>query len=371
MARKVLISLVSEQTLPNLELIKEFQGFINDYLFVHSTKTIRETNWIIQATEIKHPVLMEVNPFDIANIESKLKNFNFPDDEYYLNLTGGTKIMILVFHEFFKNLGAKIYYVTGQNCEYLKIFPAIGERNFLFQTNITLEEYLRVYGFDIKKSMPLKSFDQSKNILTFFVKNNMKDYLPVLEKIRMKRGKVLLYEADEQLKRYITAVGFLPNELGKLDKNETKYLSGEWFEEYVYYKIKEELGLNDDEIGTGYNLTKENTPNEIDVLFVFKHKLFIIECKTSVIETRQMPDGTVKDFKLLPEIIYKSDALRNKFGLFSNTSIFTLEEIKNEDGTPIKNYKTYFDRAELSRIHIVSKKEIKSGKSLYALLNDK
>jgi len=106
MARKILISLVSEQTLPNLELIKEFKEIMNEYIFIHSAQTINETNWIIKAAELENPVLREVNAFDITDIETKLKNFNFSDDEYYLNITGGTKIMILVFQEFFKNLGA-------------------------------------------------------------------------------------------------------------------------------------------------------------------------------------------------------------------------------------------------------------------------
>ncbi len=163
-------------------------------------------------------------------------------------------------------------------------------------------------------------------------------------------------------------IGFISNDQSKLDKKETKYLSGDWFEEYVYFKIKAELNLNDDEIGTGYNLVKQNIPNEIDVIFVYQHRLYIIECKTSVIENRLMPDGSLKEFKFLPEVIYKSDALKNKFGLQANTSIFALEEIKNDDGTPCEGYKTHFDRAELSRINILSKQDFKSGNSIKNLL---
>lgn len=368
--KNVLISLVSEQTIPNLELIKEFGEMTNYHIIVHTPQTVKQKNWIIKAAQLTPEFYktIEIDAFDINVIEQTLKDFNFPDENYYLNITGGTKVMILVFQEFFKNLGAKIYYVTGKNCEYLKVFPVIGERKLKLINRISLEEYLTVYGFDIKKSSPMNSFEQSKSILSFFLTQKMENYLTVLNLIRSRRGKSLIYNENDELQEFINQIKFIPAEPGKLNKYETKYLSGEWFEEYIYYQIKEELNLPDEAIGTGFNLKKENTPNEIDVLFVYHNKLFIIECKTSIVENRTLPDGKIKKFKLLPEIIYKSDALRNNFGLFANTSIITLEEIKTEEGKPIAGYETHFDRAELSRIKILSKKDLKSGKSFRELM---
>jgi hypothetical protein len=368
MSKNVLISLVSEQTLPNVELIKEFSEFIDQHLFVHTSQTQNELKWITKSAKIEEYQTLEVKAFDIADIEEKLKTYDFQDDQYYLNITGGTKVMILTFQEFFKNLGARIYYVTGQNCEYIKIFPIIGERKFQFKSRLTLEEYLFAYGFEFKKSNPMKDVDQLKNLMSFFLDNDMKLYSSQIELIRAKRGKKLTYNEDSDIKQFLDAIGFLPFESGTLNKYETKCLSGDWFEEYVYFKIKEELDLSDDEIGTGYNLTKQNTPNEIDVIFVYKHRLYIIECKTSVIDIRLMPNNEVKEFKLLPEIIYKSDALRSKFGLHAHTSILTLEEIKEDDGTPKEGYKTHFERAELSRINILSKMDFASGNSISDLL---
>ena len=75
-----------------------------------------------------------------------------------------------------------------------------------------------------------------------------------------------------------------------------------------------------------------------------------------------------KDFKILGETIYKSDALSKKFGLFANTSILTLEEIKESDGNPIKDYKTLFERANISKVNIISKQDLESGKTFKELL---
>jgi len=208
-------------------------------------------------------------------------------------------------------------------------------------------------------------------LIDFFLNNEMGDYIEPIEKIRERRGKSVLFDNEEVINNYVQTIGFIPLEPRKLNKYETKYLSGDWFEEYIYYRIKSELSLDDTEIGTGYNLIKQGTPNEIDVLFVYHHKLYIIECKTSVIELKTLPDGTRKEFKLLPEVIYKSDALRNKFGLFAHTSIFTLGEIKNEDGTPLKGYETSFDRAELSKIKLISKRDFSSGEPIRNMLKIK
>jgi hypothetical protein len=50
--------------------------------------------------------------------------------------------------------------------------------------------------------------------------------------------------------------------------------------------------------------------------------------------------------------------LNQKFGLFSNTAIFTLDTIRDESGNITKNFKTHYERAELSNIKLVSKQDI-------------
>lgn len=269
--------------------------------------------------------------------------------------------MILVFQEFFKNLGAKIYYVTGQNLKYIKVFPLLGQREFSLTEKISLKDYLHAYGFDYSASSPVFDFDQAKEILKFFLKNDLEKISPYISEIRQKRGKSLDLADNDVLKNFLAEMGYEPKDQYRLNKKETRYLTGDWFEEYVYFKIKDEFGLAEDEIATGCKINKQNIPNEMDVLFVHKHKLYIIECKTSIYDERILPNGEKKKLNLLPEIIYKSDALRSKFGLFAKTSVVTLEEIKTIDGAPKPDHLKHFERAELSRIDIISKKDIQQN----------
>ena len=382
MEKNILISLVSDQTLPNVELIKEFDSSIDEYIFIYTHEKEKQLQRIIDATNIKEKYKPEnkivVDAFDVVDIEKKLKEFDFSEDNYIVNITCGTKLMILIVQDFFKNLGAKIYYLTGYNKEYIKLFPAIGPRKFKLKTKINLSEYLLAYGFKASKesSVLYGNLDQAVSIFDYFLERNIDEIKPVIEPIRLKRGKKSMIIEDGNVKQFLEDIEYPLSSKGKLNKKEIKYLSGDWFEEYIYFKVKEELGLDDDEIYKGVNLEKENTKNELDVMFVYLNKLYIIECKTSIVELIQKKDkeGHDKEYKkkLLPEIIYKSDALKAKFGLFAKTSVVTLEEIKDGDNTPINGYEDHFRRAKLSNVNIISRKDLKGEEiSFKKLLNIK
>ncbi len=372
MSRKVLISLVSDQTIPNVELIKEFQESVYKHIFIATKEKQNQVEWIKHATTIENLDLILVDAFDPSDIINKLNNYDFGDDEVMVNITGGTKLMALIASDFFKNLGAVIYYVTGCDKKYLKIFPNRGERIYEMRKKLSLKEYLTSYGFEYEETTTYKDFETAKKIFDFYTKTEHNKLIEIFESVRMWRGKEMKVK-DQILSGFLEDIVY--EFQGKLSKKDTKYLSGDWFEEYVYYKIKEETGLDNKEIATGINLIKEGIPNEIDVIFIKNHKLYIIECKTSVFDKRTIKRirerkevEEVKDCNILPEVIYKSDALRNKFGLFANTSIFTLDEIKDEKGIPAENVKPHFDRAELSRIRIVSKQDLISDLEIKNIL---
>jgi len=373
MDKTTLISLVSDQTLPNVELIKEFKERVDKYLFVHSTQTEKNVEWIVRACGLDTIQVSRllVNPFDWKDIEEKLMNYEFEDQNYILNITGGTKLMILVFQEFFKNLGASIFYITGQDLTFVKTFPALGQRTFKFSKKINLHEYLYSYGFEIKPGAPLHTCSMANEILNFFLNILSEESVKAINILRNNRSKSFEITQSSEVAGFIKALNYQPKNPNKLTKYDNKYLSGDWFEEFVYYSIKQELNLADDEIGTGYNLYKKNAPNEIDVIFIYNNKLFIIECKTSVFDERILPSGDIKRINLLPEIIYKCDALRGKFGLFAFSAIITLEELNVSDGIPMEDFKVHFERADVSRIKIISLNDIKGKSTFKELLNIK
>jgi len=69
---KILVSLVSDQTIPNMELIKEFYNEIDEYIFISTKQMKSQLQWIVKASNLLNYKEIEVNAFDMNDIESKL-----------------------------------------------------------------------------------------------------------------------------------------------------------------------------------------------------------------------------------------------------------------------------------------------------------
>ncbi len=402
MAKTLLVSLISDQTMPNVQLIKQLKDKVTDYFFVTTSsmeqKGTRE--WIENACQISGKKI-EVNQFSFSDIEEKLSQYDFDNyDDIYVNLTGGTKIMTLVAYDFFKNIGAHIYYVTGLDNEYIKIFPVKKNNLSVFSGSASLEEYLTSYGFSVKKSqLSGISFEQTEKIFKAYCTINVAEHIDAIRLINSKRGKVLKEDFDK-VSVFLEAIGYEPKSKNCLSKDETKYLSGDWFEEFVGLRLKKELNLPDDNIFISTELKKAlsqkvkndalsllgeksenelNNNNEMDVMFMYNNKFYSIECKSSIVAYRTIQrngEFIEKPYNILGETIYKSDSLARRFGLFANTAILTLtdfhEYCQSEDSgihkTKIREMEEVINRANLSNIKLIDRKLLMSSESLFNIL---
>ena len=276
---KTLVSLVSEKTIPNVELIKEFKNTIQRLIFVTTPRMEKsgETEWIIDAAGVRDfPVdRIIVNPFDPKDIEHKLRTHSFEEtEEFIVNITGGTKLMSLIVHSVFRDLGARIciciYYVTGQGKSYLKIFPLIGKDHFVMEQNITLDEYLTAYGFKIEK--PDQHCACSSDYLESFLKkflNAKTEYFDALNRLRTlrsKKGEKPIKIEDNGIVELLDYFNFHTERDGELTRKEINFLTGGWFEWLTYLRVKNDLSLDMSDIGLGYMLNKGDVQNEMDVI---------------------------------------------------------------------------------------------------------
>lgn len=409
MSKTLLVSLVSDQTIPNVQLIKQLGNNETDYFFI-TTKGMENKGtrvWIENACKIPGEKIkkIEVNQFSFSDIKTKLNQYDFSQYEKILvNLTGGTKIMTLVASDFFKSIKADIYYITGQNNEFIKIFPEEEDSIKTFKYSASLQEYLTAYGFSLKKSTPSGiSFEQTEKIFKAFCTINIMDYNTAVQLINSNRNRKIDEKKFDIVSDFLDAIEYTPIHSKYLTKEETKYLSGDWFEEYIGLKIKEELDLTNDNIFISTELEKEssqtvrndtalllgeksesklNKKNEIDVMFMYNNKFYSIECKTSIIayRPRQKNNEIIeKSYNILGETIYKSDSLAKRFGLFADTSILTLTDFKEyceskdlgEHNNKISEMEEIINRANLSNIKLIDKNLLTSGKPLYELIGIK
>ena len=253
MDRTLLISLVSDQTLPNVQLIKEFKEKSTDFLFI-STKAMEQKRcriWIEQAVDISNSPFIVVEQFSFDNIIEQLDLYDFSVfKRLIVNLTGGTKVMTLVANEYFKELGAEIYYITGQtDYECIKLYPGRKKTALSLASSITIDEYLKSYGFSYKKNVMSKnSFEYTKSLFDHYCKGLFNNFTSALAFLRGKRKdgvKANALKEKPEVLEFLNAIKYSIDE-GFLTSADVKYITGDWFEEYVGLKLKEELNLLDE-----------------------------------------------------------------------------------------------------------------------------
>lgn len=288
MHKKVLVSLVSTQTIRNIQLIKEFEVMIDDFIFITTERMEQEdenrTDWMIKALQLPYDKIHRilVSPFIIDDIKNELKIHGFDkDNEYIVNLTCGTKLMAIATMEFFKKFEtARFYYVPRFGASYVQVYPEIDGENIPFEHRITMYEHLSAYGFKIESRESLhKPKEETEKLMQ----------------------KVLNCKANiDELPEIKNAQKFKANE----DK---KYYSGGWFEEYLYSKIKSYFKLKDKEIAMGVKLQNRFTKNEYDVVFVKDNTVYVMECKAYF--------GQSKLKAKIEKDLYKLSALDDDFGI--------------------------------------------------------
>ena len=311
--------------------------------------------------------------------------------------------MTLVAYDFFKNIGADIYYVTGRDNDYIKLFPVKKNNLSTFSESATLEEYLTAYGFSIHKSeLSGIPFEQTEKLFEAFCNIHVMDYEEAVKLINSNRKKGIKEKDFDKVSDFLNAIGFEPKTSGSLSKKETQYLSGDWFEEYVGLRIMRELNLSNNNIFISTELKKSLSQkvknnslellgevsekesekdfiNEMDVMFMHDNKFYSIECKSSIIAYKTIQkNGEVKEktYNILGETVYKSDSLAKRFGLYANTAILTLtdfvEYCQSEDPgvhkNKIKEMEEIINRANLSSIKLIDKNLLLNSGSLFDLL---
>ncbi|MBI4752514.1 MAG: DUF1887 family protein [Acidobacteria bacterium] len=331
----ILVSLVSEQTIPNLLLMKELSG-VDKYLLI-STKAMEEkdrSTCIIAASGLPEEQFKRILVQEdvLSSIDEQLRAlfrrrstssddpFLCNTDEFIVNLTGGTKIMSIATYNCFKERNSKIYYIPIGKNQYFQIYPEIPSGEHPINYRVDIPTYLTAYGVTIENSKKIysvkKDADQTQRFFDCYIKAAPSD-LELIDSLREYRKKKIAIAEVDGLASFLERFSFRPSDPENLSKDDVKYLTGDWFEEYVFSLFKSKLQFSDKYIATGINIRRRQTPNEFDVMFMLQNNLHVIECKTSI------GDG---DKSILVETLYKSAALRKDFGLAAKTYLFTLTE---------------------------------------------
>jgi hypothetical protein len=349
---RVLVSLISKETMPNILFIKEMKD-VDQYLFISTQKmeNPKRTEWIINSLKIPIEKVMDtviVDEFSFDDIFKKLSFINF-DNEYIINITGGTKVMSQAVYDFFKEANSensRIVYIIGEKNKYIQLHPRSEPREFAIVTRIGLLEYLEGYGFSVLNPDTICSthnIEYSKKLFTYYLNGTLN--LKILSKAREMTGKARQLRITDipGMTDMLEEIHY-PHGEEYISKADIKYLNGGWFEEYVYTLIKDRLMIEEQDIGI--NVTRQGLANEFDVMFIKKNQLHIVECKTNA-----FIGGVISSS--VSEILYKNDALREQLGLLAHSYLFTLSSLRDKK---TKKFKDEFKaRADFHRVILVDK----------------
>ena len=260
---------------------------------------------------------------------------------YWVNLAGGSRYSALAIQHVFAGFDAKFFYVqTRENLIVTSFFDdSINDNDDIIEPiryRMSMAEYFELHGLrhDLHdgRHTPLRSSADAQRIFDCFKARRLPDRafhslellrtqyrgtnhpMPIADMIRGSRSRRCYPMPGLPL--LLDSLAFVPQHPDTLSPDEIDYLTGGWFEEWVYHTL---LRLVDpQQIALSVRISRPGAgqhDNELDVVFIKANTLFVVECKT----------GVASDH-LFNEIVYKACALKEALlGNACHSYIFTLK----------------------------------------------
>ncbi len=370
---KTIVNLVSKQTLPNYLFVKQMYEEGDKVIWIVSSSmqnTMQCLATTFQRKDVKI-VLQEGEEENRQTIQQILKENIDINENFIVNLTGGTKFMAIAIYNFFKEncLNASFFYIHWPK----NIITDIQTQQTIELTSkVSIQEYFSLYNMKFHNGRkPYLPFEKAKdmfykmNDIREKYHNELSELMALKEKNKFKNNKskprpysdineINLKDGiggdkstrAERIENFIEQKG-LPKkcEKGFISGEDMVYLTGEWLEDLVYYITEKEE--NPDEIMCGIKPMRNGhkySGNELDVVYIKDNKLYIRECKTNW-----------EKGKMFNEIVYKAVAIKSLFGLSVKSSVYAYRENLSSNSTEAEQHKetlekmgiTYFGKKEI------------------------
>lgn len=329
--KNILVSLVSDQTIPNILAIEHFRP--DELLFmttvemegkgkVSAIKNTLDRMGLEYNDRISKVVIQEDS---ILDCHRKLDRWIMEreDSEFILNLTCGTKIMSIAAYEFFKDYSSKMIYIPIPKNEYIIPFPKKNPgKSIKLDLRLSVIQYLTAYGLDVLNEAKLNKYHEDairrKELSEWIVKNyeDLKNlFIWLSGNLRSHRDDDKGYDftgnfsgANKEEKKFLEKFAFKlegDTVFKKLSRSEIRYITGGWLEEFCFNEISElkNRGIDDAVIGLSL-MNIQGRDNEFDVMFTKENSLYFVECKS----LDQYEDRDTN-------VLYKIGALQKEFGL--------------------------------------------------------
>lgn len=337
----VLVTIISKETIPNILVIKQWQDKIDSHIFIYTKEMVNQLKDVKVVCNINpnksKDILIDAD--DFSDLERQMKQVQLEEDNHYLvNITGGNKIMALSVFQYFNTKDTEIVYIPFNNKNTAsQIFPVIKAnlRDKKIGYRLNVKEYFNAYGLKIQNENSMFSLDYSEEFTkTFFEKEYAILYQDQWREITRlwvlaekqhkkdkKKGVVNEIAIPNVINNAIKAINLPAHIDGKLTVKEKEYLTGGWFEEYMFVFLRDKFKIEENHIAINVmfkNKYKDTNPNELDVVFTLNNTIYVFECKSGAY--------TKQDFE---KFVYKFDSVRQDLGLSNQANLVVYDGIRD------------------------------------------
>lgn len=325
---KIMVCLISNQHVPNLLGVQAVQP---DRLVLLVTPAMKgkEEN-LLKALNtgncdynLRHDVIEITDENSVGAVYTALTDLHsrYPDDEWVVNLTGGTKPMSMGAYLFSRKQGLKTLYIAEKDQR--RAVDLLDNSALTLDYQVSTAEFLAGYGFDLQNQGMLAQnegeAEQRIEVATLLAAHHddpsLRRMLGRLQKLkeekkktREKEGLDISKKDDVSLNdptlRSVISQEFSFAESGArlsghLDKHAVEFLTGKWLEVFVWSLLRPFVGHGIWDLHLGAVIAGGKGPgesNEFDVSFMQDQSLCIVECKTG--EQDHDPEASTTLYKI-------------------------------------------------------------------------
>ncbi len=314
---------------------------------------------------IQHSIKIE-DDFDA--MEEQLMNVidNEPGNDIALNVTGGTKWMAIAAQEVFRMNGSAVFYVKAEDDKVL--FLDKERPGHHLSQQIDLKSYIQAYGYEFRDPGQVVGLSQQQREICERLVEKVTEWQGAIGQLNRLASEaeqsntlhVTMQECasqDSQLMLLLKECeaanlikGSITTQFSFTSESARGWANGGWLESYVNSKLNElkREGLIQDSPRLNLQIHRvgNTSHNEVDVCFMARNRLHIIECKTKRLA------GKIND-QAGTETVYKLDSISDLGGLGTKSLLVSYRELKPADR----------QRAKDLGIKVIQKQEIQQLKS--------
>ena len=318
-----------------------------------------------QITVVQHR-LNVVDDFDAMQEQLMGLLENEPADEIALNVTGGTKWMAIAAQEVFRMNGSAVFYVNAESDKVL--FLGKEQAVHSLSQRIDLKSYIQSYGYEfVENSKPVGLSEPLRELCQRLVAR-VEEWQTAIGQLNLLAAtaesrqtltlslKDVVPHKDQHLQVVLnecSSSGLLQEKNGNIifaDAQARSFANGGWLEFYTNSQLNslKSEGVIQDNAHLNLQIQRSGSSirNEVDVCFMAKNRLHLIECKTK----RMTGKGTDQ---VATDTVYKLDSISELGGLGTKSMLVSYRPLRDAD----------LKRAKDLRIKVIDAQKLKTLKS--------